>query len=121
MTTVPQGLSVVALVCLAIGGCASGRSYGVSYMTWAATLTLNEDGSFNYGSQSDEIGSDCHAQGKWIRDRRGGDWYVFLTIDSVREDSEDACKHFTQEKQWMENRDRLIPVNGEPLRRQSKE
>ena len=102
-----------------ISGCSGNRLFQNDHIFASESLELRRDGTFEYSSVSDEIGSECLAQGKWRNERRSEATYVVLEADNYRNGHPDNCERigFKRYGLWLVADDGIVQVSGELIRR----
>jgi hypothetical protein len=112
----------MAMVCLAgiVAGCSTDRSFSESNMFASVSLDVRRDGTFAFASSSDEIGSECFAQGDWKRHRSDGVEYVALEIKNYTKGAPENCElaGLRQHGLWLVSHGGIVSVNGPHIKRE---
>ena len=116
--------SWAAMACLVavISGCSSTRHFWNSNIFASQHLELRRDGKFEYASVSDEIGSECFAQGQWHNERRGGVKYIVLEVERYGNSTQGNCERvrFKQYGLWLASRGGILQVTGDFIERKAR-
>jgi hypothetical protein len=111
----------IAAVCLVgmLSGCASGRHFSNSYIFGTNSLDLRPDGTFDYVSAFDELGTECLASGIWRDERVGGIKHVVLEVKSYANLKPENCQNvgLRPYSQWLVTHGGIVRVAGEVIKR----
>jgi hypothetical protein len=93
-------------------GCTGSLTFYDSHILGGESLELRRNGTFQYESSPDEIGTECNVQGSWRREPRGNLRYIVLEVPELDAAMARNCRHITAPPYWLILRGEFISVGG---------
>lgn len=110
-------LLVVSILVLA--GCSTPSPYGVysrGHAFWGESIEVNQDGTFEYGSASDDFSEHCTVHGSWALDDKDKNVVVLTVEETIKGDYSESCDDKPHHKKWRVRSSGLVSASKLPYR-----